>query len=137
MLLTNCPAEELSVREGVQTYKQLHEVEDGFRDLKSFLGLRPIYHRQDQRVKGHVLVCVLAYLLEQVYAQKLGQAQVGWTARRALKRLRRLKVVEDHLGKVRVFRMTQARPEEWPLLEAAGWDSWPKLWAVRTEEEAP
>lgn len=47
-------------------YKQLAEVEAGFRTLKTTLELRPIYHRLEDRIRAHVLLCWLALLLVRV-----------------------------------------------------------------------
>ncbi|MEA2587430.1 MAG: hypothetical protein QOH66_357 [Actinomycetota bacterium] len=44
-------------------YKQLLEVERGWRDMKSTLELRPVYHRLEDRIRAHVLLCWLALLL--------------------------------------------------------------------------
>jgi hypothetical protein len=44
-------------------YKQLLQVERGWRDLKSTLDLRPVYHRREDRIRAHVLLCWLALLL--------------------------------------------------------------------------
>ena len=46
-------------------YKQLSNVERAFRSLKSVdLKIRPIYHHLADRVKGHVLLCMLSYYVE-------------------------------------------------------------------------
>jgi DDE family transposase len=47
-------------------YKQLIAVEDGWRDLKSSLGLRPVHHRREDRIRSHVQLCWLALLLIRV-----------------------------------------------------------------------
>ena len=47
-------------------YKQLIEVEDAFRTLKQKLELRPVYHRTEERIRAHVLLCWLALLLVRV-----------------------------------------------------------------------
>jgi transposase len=47
-------------------YKQLLEVERGWRDMKSVLDLRPVYHRLEDRIRGHILLCWLALLLVRV-----------------------------------------------------------------------
>jgi IS4 transposase len=52
------PAEDIALG-----YKQLLEVERGWRDLKTTLQLRPIYHRLEDRIRAHVLLCWLALLL--------------------------------------------------------------------------
>lgn len=52
-------------RKVVQTYKSLATVERAFRCLKTIdLSLRPIYHRNEDRIRSHVFVCMLAYYVE-------------------------------------------------------------------------
>jgi Transposase DDE domain len=51
-------------------YKQLSEVERGWRDLKHVLDLRPVYHRKEERIRAHVLLCWLALLLTRVAETK-------------------------------------------------------------------
>lgn len=52
---TDLPAAEVAL-----SYKKLWKIEQGFRDLKSELGLRPVYHWTEYRICGHVAVCFLA-----------------------------------------------------------------------------
>jgi len=55
----------LASAEAVQAYKLLAEVERAFRSLKSVdLKVRPIHHRLEDRVRAHVLLCMLAYYVE-------------------------------------------------------------------------
>ena len=66
-------------------YKQLLEVERGWRDMKSVLDLRPVYHRLEERIRAHVLLCWLALLLVRVAENQAGQT---WPAmRRELQRI--------------------------------------------------
>jgi transposase len=44
-------------------YRQLLEVERGWRDLKQVIDLRPVYHRKEERIRAHVILCWLALLL--------------------------------------------------------------------------
>jgi hypothetical protein len=44
-------------------YRQLLEVERGWRDLKQVIDLRPVYHRLEQRIRAHAILCWLALLL--------------------------------------------------------------------------
>jgi transposase len=74
VLRTSASGTELQAPDVVRAYKQLKEVERGFRTLKGPLELRPIHHRLEDRVKAHVFLCMLAYHL-------------GWHLRRALKPL--------------------------------------------------
>lgn len=55
----------LSAEDAVRDYKRLAEVEQAFRSLKSVdLRVRPIYHRVEDRVRAHVLLCMLAYYVQ-------------------------------------------------------------------------
>jgi hypothetical protein len=47
-------------------YKQLYEVERGWRSIKTTLDLRPVYHRLEARIRAHVILCWLALLLVRV-----------------------------------------------------------------------
>ena len=53
-------------------YKSLLEAERGFRDLKSSLLLRPVFHRLEHRIRAHVLLCWLALLLTRVAERRTG-----------------------------------------------------------------
>ena len=61
LLRTSDPT--LSAEDVALGYKQLLEVERGWRDMKSTLDLRPVFHRKEERVRSHVLLCWLALLL--------------------------------------------------------------------------
>jgi hypothetical protein len=52
------PAEDIALG-----YKQLAEVERGWRDLKQVIDLRPVYHRKEERIRAHIILCWLALLL--------------------------------------------------------------------------
>jgi transposase len=58
------------------TYIQLTRAEDAFRTLKSQELLRPIWHQLANRVKAHVFVCVLAYLLWKALEHMLGKTDL-------------------------------------------------------------
>src|SRR5918994_1117658 len=53
-------------------YKQLLAVERGWRDLKGALGLRPVFHHREDRIRGHVQLCWLALLLIRVVENATG-----------------------------------------------------------------
>jgi hypothetical protein len=53
----------LSAADIAAGYKQLLEVERGWRDMKQVIDLRPVYHRLEQRIRAHVILCWLALLL--------------------------------------------------------------------------
>jgi len=65
IIRTSVSKEALSSEEAVRAYKRLAAVERAFRSLKSVdLKVRPIHHRDPDRVRAHVLVCMLAYYVE-------------------------------------------------------------------------
>jgi transposase len=64
LLATSDP--DLSTQDVALGYKNLLEAERGFRDLKSQLLLRPVFHRLEHRIRAHVLLCWLALLLTRV-----------------------------------------------------------------------
>jgi transposase len=72
VIRTNVKAETLSSPEVVRSYKQLSNVERAFRSLKTVdLKVRPIHHRLEDRVRAHVLLCMLAYYVEWHMRRKL------------------------------------------------------------------
>jgi transposase len=65
VIRTNVTAAQASSEDAVRYYKELANVERAFRSLKSVdLKVRPIHHRLDNRVRAHILLCVLAYYVE-------------------------------------------------------------------------
>jgi hypothetical protein len=65
VIRTSLSTEQLDSAETVRRYKSLAEVERAFRSLKTLdLKIRPIYHRTADRVRGHILLCMLAYYVE-------------------------------------------------------------------------
>jgi transposase len=63
----------ISAEDAALGYKNLLEAERGFRDLKSTLLLRPVFHRLEHRIRAHVLICWLALLLTRVAERGSGQ----------------------------------------------------------------
>ena len=71
VIRTSEPAERLSTADGVRSYKRLTLVEQAFRCLKGIdLLVRPIYHHTAERVRAHILLCLLAYYVEWHLRQK-------------------------------------------------------------------
>jgi hypothetical protein len=70
--------------------KQLLEVERGWRDLKQAIDLHPVYHRKEQRIRAHVTLCWLAFLLIRIAETTTGEARLA---------------VAAHPPRIQVFRM--------------------------------
>ena len=71
--LLRCSDPHLSATDIALGYKQLLEVERGWRDMKQILDLRPVYHRLEQRIRAHVVLCWLALLLIRIIETTTGQ----------------------------------------------------------------
>jgi len=62
---------DLSAEAVLEAYHTLWKIEESFRIMKSTLEVRPIFHWTEQRIKGHFVVCFLAFLLERTLEFKL------------------------------------------------------------------
>lgn len=68
ILLTNT---KIDFPEVARHYKSLCQIESAFKDLKSTLDVRPIYHWTERRIRGHIFICFLALVLELGLKNKL------------------------------------------------------------------
>jgi transposase len=75
-------------------YMQLTQIEAAFRTLKSDLGIRPIYHRLEQRVEAHILVAFLAYCLQVTLKNQLMLHAPGLTPQAVLEKLATIQMIE-------------------------------------------
>jgi hypothetical protein len=98
--LLRCSDPKLSTQDIAIGYKQLLEVERGWRDMKSVLDLRPVYHHLEDRIRAHVLLCWLALLLVRVAETTTGRT---WPTIRA--ELDRLHLI-TFTGPAGTFRQT-------------------------------
>ena len=71
--LLRCSDPKLSAEDIALGYRQLLEVERGWRDMKQIIDLRPVYHRAEDRIRAHVLLCWLALLLIRIAETRTGQ----------------------------------------------------------------
>ncbi len=77
-----------------RTYVQLTEAEAAFRIHKSELSIRPIWHQKTERVKAHILVCFLAYVLWKTLEQWQSRAELGNSPRTILDDLGRIQTTD-------------------------------------------
>ena len=71
LLRTSDPT--LSAADVATGYKQLLEVERAWRDMKTTLDLRPVYHHREDRIRSHVLLCWLSLLLIRIAENATGE----------------------------------------------------------------
>jgi Transposase DDE domain len=70
----------LSAEDIALGYKQLLQVERGWRDIKQVIDLRPVYHRLEERIRAHVVLCWLALLLVRIVETTTGATWRSLTA---------------------------------------------------------
>jgi transposase len=80
-----------------QYYIQLTEIEQAFKELKSDLRLRPIYHQLDQRIEAHIFVAFIAYGLLVTLKSQARPLAPGLTPRAVLEKLAAIQMVDVHL----------------------------------------
>ena len=106
-------------------YKQLLRVERCWRQLKSGLRMRPVFHYRPWRIQAHVTISMLALLLERIV-----EIRAGDTWRNVRAQLERVKVIEYDRGDVRVQQTTDLGAETDALLRKLKVATPPKLHAV-------
>jgi transposase len=113
LLSTSDP--DLSAADVALGYKNLLEAERAFRDLKTTLELRPVWHRLERRIRAHVLLCWLALLLVRV-----AERQSAQTWRRINTELGRLQLVTLSGPTGRVEQTTTLTTTQRELFTATG-----------------
>jgi hypothetical protein len=94
-------------------YKQLLEVERGWRDMKGSLGLRPVFHHREDRIRAHVQLCWLGLLLMRVI-----ENQTGDTWRNVRHELDRMHLVTMETSEGRVAQRSNTTPGQAEILRA-------------------
>lgn len=112
---------DLSEKEIWNLYISLTDVEDSFRSMKSYLGLRPNFHQKDERIKGHMFITVLAHHAVNSIQTLLHKKNVymQWNTIRELLGVQQRVTTEmkNREGKKRWLRHT-SEPESFHLLMA-------------------
>lgn len=126
LLRSNEP--DLSAEDLALGYKQLLEVERGWRDMKQILDLRPVHHRLEDRIRAHVVLCWLALLLIRIIETTTGDT---WnTIRRELQRLH----VGSFAGPAGTYRQTtQTTPAQRQILDALDVPAPPRILELATD----
>lgn len=133
---TSLTPAQASTTEVVGHYQSLANVERRFRVLKDFLGLRPVFHWTEQRVNGHIAICVLAAVIEAVIGNRLAAAAVRdpdlvdqtISARRALAELNRIRVHDLDTGDHHIRVITRRNPLQTAIcaaleIDTSSWDT--------------
>lgn len=109
-----------------QFYLQLVEVEAAFRDIKSDLAIRPIFHQKENRIEAHIFVSFLSYCVHVSFKHQLKMHAPGLTVRQALEKLAAIQLLDVHFpttdGRELVFtRYTEPANDQRLLLAKIQW----------------
>lgn len=105
-----------------QSYTQLTQIEAAFKNLKSDLKIRPIYHQIESRMEAHIMVAFMAYGLTATLNMQARIHAPGLTSRAVLEKLEAIKIIDVHIpttdGRCLVLpRYTEPEPDQALLLE--------------------
>jgi transposase len=75
-VITNVSADQMSASEILAAYKHLWLIEDAFGEIKGTLKTRPVYHWNDNRIRGYLTMCFLAYFCEAQMTKLLREKEV-------------------------------------------------------------
>ena len=111
---------EMTPVDAVAHYKELNEVERGFRTVKDPIGMRPIWHHAARRVKAHIFVAALAFLLDRMLERALRTAGLSFSATTAWQALQTIRHVRFRVaGNIRTG-ITPGSPRARQVLKALG-----------------
>jgi transposase len=124
-----------------EAYIHLTEAQEAFRIHKSDLRLRPVWHQKEDRVRSHILVCFLAYVLWKTLERLCVNAGLGDEPRRVLKELCAIQLVDVILptkvgAEIRRTCVTVPTAHQRILLKQLGLEL-PLQWERRSSQFAP
>jgi transposase len=120
VIKTTADHDAMSKDEFVLGYRNLQKVEQAFKNMKTvMLELRPVYHKNDDRIEAHIFIVMLAYYLQWHAMEKLkplfeadGQGQDRrWTFETVVERLKSIRKVDNLINGV-VVKNNISEPDE-------------------------
>lgn len=118
---------EMSGREVIEAYKNLQEIERAFRTIKSFLDIRPMYHKDDKRIKGHVFICVLGYYIQKVIEKMLRISGLEMGGLKMIEKMGEIKMIESEVRRCKILQSIELRKEHKEILSALGIPRLPEM----------
>ena len=127
-------------------YIQLTEVEQAFKELKHDLAVRPIFHRNEDRIEAHIFVAFLAYCLQVTLKANLRPLAGGITPREVIAKFKTMQMVDVHIPttdgrELLLSRYTQPEAEHRMLLQQLRLrlpeQPPPKIAAMQVRQHAP
>lgn len=104
----------------VSSYRQRRKVEIAFSYLKGFVDIRPLYHHKEERVKTHITICILAYLLQITVEHLLKKAGLNLSFQEFLFRVTQNRAVDINIANIKkqVCKLPKIPEEVMQLLNA-------------------
>ena len=115
VLLTNVPG--ITPEDAVRKYKELGDIERGFRILKSDIEIAPVHHRLPDRIRAHALICFLALTLHRVMRMRLKAKGHSASPRAALDMLARIHRHRAKIADRKLEGITTPTPEQLELFD--------------------
>ncbi len=109
----------------ISSYRRRIKIERAFLDIKQLLELRPIYHREDFRIKAHLLICVIAYLLNVTLEYRVRDAgKLDITSRMVYEILEGCNADEIEIKNIKEKRLkiVNTEIEQKKIIEALGYE---------------
>ena len=101
---------DLGIKEVIGSYSNLWRVEKAFRMSKSDLRFRPVYHRKENRIKAHLLICFAAFALYKELEVKLHKNKINLSVQKAVEELKQVHQITYQLPKSRAVKHQLLKP---------------------------
>jgi transposase len=118
ILTTNHPF--ISAEEALAHYKDLSDIEAGFRDFKDIIQGRPVYHQRDDRICAHIFIAQLALLLLRRLRHHLREKRVPLSPSAAIAAVKSIGVAELDLKGHKEVLVSRPKPHATQVLTALG-----------------
>ncbi|WP_460180412.1 IS1634 family transposase [Thermodesulfovibrio sp. TK110] len=110
----------LTATEILNYYHELWKIEESFRCMKSTLEVRPIFHWTERRIKGHFVMCFIAFLLERALEIELKRKGLSISSDRIRQAINTMNYVELEVDERKVYIKTKLTNEAKKILKAVG-----------------
>jgi len=114
----------LAAEDVIGAYRTLLVVEDVFLILKNVLDLRPLWHKCDENLEGHVLLAVWSFLLYRTMEALMEKRGLPLPAPRALNAIKEVRAVEVAVRDNAIWKLMRVPPEAEEVFQAVGIDNW-------------
>jgi len=118
---------DLTPEEIIESYKDLQDVERAFRSIKTPLELRPFFHHKEERVRAHVFICVLAYIIQKVVEKMLRDADIKLTGEKAFRLFKQMGVAVMKVGEESYAYVSEPTYMQQKILKALKIQSPPRI----------